>query len=145
MITSRSALKLELFANASRKRKLDTQGDPLQVIVERIGFLHLAGLMDALSRAAMIAKAGERAIHGAMARILALYCSRFSCKACRMQLSPAWPTTSSSRLVWPTLAIARTKRAPACCCHAKDGMGLRIFVRCPAPQVLAAGCTHGGL
>ena len=41
MITPRSALKFDLFADASRKRKLDTNGDPLQVIAEHIDFAHL--------------------------------------------------------------------------------------------------------
>ena len=44
MITPRSALKLDLFADASRKRKLDTNGDPLQVIAEPIDFAHLGKL-----------------------------------------------------------------------------------------------------
>ena len=47
MITPRSALKFDLFADASRKRKLDTNGDPLQVIAEHIDFAHLATLVDA--------------------------------------------------------------------------------------------------
>ena len=44
MITPRSALKFDLFADASRKRKLDTNGDPLQVIAEHIDFAHLGKL-----------------------------------------------------------------------------------------------------
>ena len=47
MITPRSALKFDLFADASRKRKLDTNGDPLQVIAQHIDFAHLAALVEA--------------------------------------------------------------------------------------------------
>ena len=47
MITPRSALKFDLFAEASRKRKLDTNGDPLQVIAQHIDFVQLATLVDA--------------------------------------------------------------------------------------------------
>ena len=39
MITPRSALKFDLFAEASRKRKLDANGDPLQVIAQHIDFV----------------------------------------------------------------------------------------------------------
>ena len=37
MITPRSALKFDLFAEASRKRKIDEVGDPLQVALLQIG------------------------------------------------------------------------------------------------------------
>ena len=47
MITPRSALKFDLFADASRKRKLDTNGDPFQVIAEHIDFAQLAALVEA--------------------------------------------------------------------------------------------------
>lgn len=46
MITPRSALKFDLFADASRKRKVDEVGDPLQVIAQRIDFTALAALVD---------------------------------------------------------------------------------------------------
>ena len=47
MITPRSALKFDLFAEASRKRKIDEVGDPLQVIAQHIDFTALATLVDA--------------------------------------------------------------------------------------------------
>ena len=47
MITPRSALKFDLFADASRKRKIDEGGDPLQVIAQHINFSELATLVDA--------------------------------------------------------------------------------------------------
>ena len=47
MTTPRSALKFDLFADASRKRKLDTNGDPLQVMAEHIDFAQLAALVEA--------------------------------------------------------------------------------------------------
>ncbi len=48
MITPRSALKFDLFAQASRQHKRDALGDPLQVIAQHIDFGALAGLVDAL-------------------------------------------------------------------------------------------------
>ena len=48
MITPRSALKFDLFAEASRQHKRDEVGDPLQVIARHIDFGALAGLVDAL-------------------------------------------------------------------------------------------------
>ena len=48
MITPRSALKFDLFAEASRQHKRDEVGDPLQVIARHIDFAALAGLVDAL-------------------------------------------------------------------------------------------------
>lgn len=47
MITPRSALKFDLFADTSRKRKIDEGGDPLQVIAKHINFTELAVLVDA--------------------------------------------------------------------------------------------------
>lgn len=48
MITPRSALKFDLFAEASRQHKRDEVGDPLQVIARHIDFGELARLVDAL-------------------------------------------------------------------------------------------------
>ena len=48
MITPRSALKFDLFAEASRKRKIDEAGDPLQTIAKHIDFAELAALVDAI-------------------------------------------------------------------------------------------------
>jgi len=48
MITPRSALKFDLFADASRKQKLDQAGDPLQTIAQHIDFAELAALVDGL-------------------------------------------------------------------------------------------------
>ena len=47
MTTPRSALKFDLFAEASRKRKINEGGDPLQVIAQHIDFTALATLVDA--------------------------------------------------------------------------------------------------
>ena len=44
----RSALKSDLFAADARKRKIESLGDPLQIIARHIDFAHLAGLIDAL-------------------------------------------------------------------------------------------------
>ena len=44
----RSALKFDLFAADARKRKIESLGDPLQIIARHIDFAHLAGLIDAL-------------------------------------------------------------------------------------------------
>ena len=48
MISPRSALKLDLFAEAARKRKIDEAGDPLQTIAQHIDFAELAALVDGL-------------------------------------------------------------------------------------------------
>lgn len=48
MITPRSALKFDLSADASRKRKIDKVGDPLQTIAQRIDFAKLAAPVDGL-------------------------------------------------------------------------------------------------
>ncbi|WP_442867337.1 hypothetical protein [Acidovorax sp. GBBC 1281] len=45
MITPRSALKFDLFAEASRQHKRDEVGDPLQVIARHIDFAELARLV----------------------------------------------------------------------------------------------------
>jgi len=45
MITPRSALKFDLFAQAGKDRKLDEVGDPLQVIAKHIDFNSLAALV----------------------------------------------------------------------------------------------------
>ncbi|WP_284411602.1 IS5 family transposase [Acidovorax sp. SUPP2539] len=47
-MTPRSALKFDLFAEASRQHKRDEVGDPLQVIARHIDFAELARLVDAL-------------------------------------------------------------------------------------------------
>ena len=44
MITPRSTPKFNLFAQASRQRKIDVVGDPFQVIARHIGFTALAAL-----------------------------------------------------------------------------------------------------
>ena len=48
MISPRSALKFDLFADASRQRKIDEVGDPLQTIAQHIDFAELAALVDGL-------------------------------------------------------------------------------------------------
>ena len=61
MITPRSALKFDLFAEASRKRKLDANGDPLQVIALRIDFAQPATLVDAFIERSEARKGGKPA------------------------------------------------------------------------------------
>lgn len=48
MIGPRSALKLDLFADAWRQRKIDEVGDPRQTIGQHIDFAELAALVDGL-------------------------------------------------------------------------------------------------
>jgi IS5 family transposase len=47
-LLARSALKFDLFADAARKRKIESLGDPLQTIARHIDFGHLAQIIDAL-------------------------------------------------------------------------------------------------
>lgn len=61
MITPRSAVKVDLFAAASRKRKLDASGDPLQVIAQHIDFAQLATLVDVFIECADARKGGRPA------------------------------------------------------------------------------------
>ena len=55
----RSALKFDLFADASRRRKLDANGDPLQVIALHIDFAQLATLVDAFIQRSDARKGGR--------------------------------------------------------------------------------------
>lgn len=48
MPQQRSAIKPDLFAHEAHERKIDTLGDPLQVVAEHIDFGELAGLIDEL-------------------------------------------------------------------------------------------------
>ena len=48
MSQPRSALKFDLFAADARRCKIESLGDPLQIIARHIDFAHLAGLIDAL-------------------------------------------------------------------------------------------------
>lgn len=59
MITPRSALKFDLFAEASRK--LDANGDPLQVIAQHIDFVQLATLVDVFTERGDARKGGRPA------------------------------------------------------------------------------------
>ena len=61
MITPRSALKFDLFAEASRKRKIDEVGDPLQVIAQHIDFTALARLVDGIIERSDARKGGRPA------------------------------------------------------------------------------------
>lgn len=45
---ARSAIKFDLFADAARKQKIETLGDPLQLIARHIDFAHLSRVVDAL-------------------------------------------------------------------------------------------------
>ncbi len=73
MTTPRSALKLDLFAQASRQHKRDALGDPLQVIARHIDFAELARLVDALIERGDGRKGGRPAAPP-MGRILVLKC-----------------------------------------------------------------------
>ncbi len=73
MITPRSALKFDLFAEASRQHKRDEVGDPLQVIARHIDFGALAGLVDAFTERGDGRKGGRPAYPTeVMVRILVL-------------------------------------------------------------------------
>ena len=73
MITPRSALKFDLFAEASRKRKIDEVGDPLQVIAKHIDFTALAHLVDAIIERSDGSKGGRPAYPTeVMVRVLVL-------------------------------------------------------------------------
>jgi transposase, IS5 family len=73
MITPRSALKFDLFADSSRKGKLDEVGDPLQVIARHIDFGQLAALADDLMERSDGRKGGRPAYPTeVMVRILVL-------------------------------------------------------------------------
>ncbi|GKS97697.1 transposase [Acidovorax sp. SUPP2825] len=73
MITPRSALKFDLFAEASRKRKIDQAGDPLQTIAQYIDFAELAALVDALVARGDVRKGGRPAYPTeVMVRVLVL-------------------------------------------------------------------------
>ena len=45
---ARSAVKFDLFADAARKHKIETLGDPLQTIARHIDFDHLTQVIDQL-------------------------------------------------------------------------------------------------
>ena len=45
---TRSAIKFDLFADAARKRKIESLGDPLLLIARHIDFDHLTQIVDAL-------------------------------------------------------------------------------------------------
>lgn len=73
MTYSRSALKLDLFADAARKRKIEALGDPLQIISRHIDFTHLAGFIDELFPRKSANKGGRPAYPSeVMVRILVL-------------------------------------------------------------------------
>lgn len=44
----RSVVKFDLFAGDARRRKIESLGDPLQIIARHIDLAHLAGLIDGL-------------------------------------------------------------------------------------------------
>ncbi len=56
---ARSALKFDLFADSARKQKIETLGDPLQLINRHIDFAHLARLVDELFPRADTRKGGR--------------------------------------------------------------------------------------
>lgn len=73
MISPHSALKFDLFAEASRQNKRDEMGDPLQVIARHIYFALLARLVDALIERGDGRKGGRPAYPtDVMVRILVL-------------------------------------------------------------------------
>ena len=55
----RSAIKFDLFADAARKHKIETLGDPLQVIAQHIDFAHLTQVIDELLPRGDAAKGGR--------------------------------------------------------------------------------------
>lgn len=57
---ARSALKLDLFADAARKAKIETLGDSLQVIARHIDFAHLTQVVDELLPRGDATKGGAR-------------------------------------------------------------------------------------
>ena len=70
---ARSAIKLDLFADAARKRKIETLGDPLQVIARHIDFDDLTRVIDQLLPRGDAAKGGRPPYPTAvMVRILIL-------------------------------------------------------------------------
>ena len=70
---ARSAIKFDLFADAARKHKIETLGDPLQVIARHIDFEHLTQVIDALLLRGDTIKGGRPPYPSAvMVRILIL-------------------------------------------------------------------------
>lgn len=70
---ARSAIKLDLFADAARKHKIETLGDPLQVIARHIDFDDLTRVIDQLLPRGDAAKGGRPPYPTAvMVRILIL-------------------------------------------------------------------------
>ena len=70
---ARSAIKFDLFADAARKHKIETLGDPLQVIARHIDFGHLTQVIDELLPRGDAAKGGRPAYPTeVMVRILIL-------------------------------------------------------------------------
>lgn len=73
MITPRSAVKFDLFAQASREHKIDEVGHPLQVIAQHIDFAALAALVDTFIERSVGSKGGRPAYPTkVMVRILVL-------------------------------------------------------------------------
>jgi hypothetical protein len=69
----RSAIKFDLFADAARKHKIETLGDPLQVIARHIDFAHLTQVIDGLLPRGDATKGGRPAYPTeVMVRILIL-------------------------------------------------------------------------
>ncbi|QNP50400.1 IS5 family transposase [Diaphorobacter aerolatus] len=72
-MTPRSALKFDLFAETSRKRKIDEMGDPLQVIAQHIDFTALARLVDGIIERSNARKGGRPAYPAeVMVRVMVL-------------------------------------------------------------------------
>lgn len=70
---TRSAIKFDLFADAARKRKIESLGDPLLLIARHIDFDHLTQIVDSLLPKADTSKGGRPAYPTAvMVRILTL-------------------------------------------------------------------------
>lgn len=70
---ARNAINFDLFADAARKQKIETLGDPLQVIARHIDFDHLMQVVDALLPTGDATKGGRPAYPSAvMVRILVL-------------------------------------------------------------------------
>lgn len=105
---ARSALKLDLVAGAARKHKIETLGDPLQVIARHIDFDHLTQVIDQLLPRGDASRGGRPTYPTAvMVRILILkYLYNLSAFACS-PTAPTFPiaipcgTTSSA---WASMA-----------------------------------------
>ncbi len=94
---ARSAIKLDLFADAARKHKIETLGDPPQVIARHIDFDDLTRVIDQLLPTGDAAKGGRPPYPSAvMVRILILKCAGKKTWTLPIPRSTARATTATS-------------------------------------------------